>query len=374
MANPLSQLLCSIQDGLVLVSPMGKVKFANEAAQRRHGAPVLAEIAASADLKKHIKSVTSGRIKLPASIQVQIKPGMADEQSFGCTLIEAPNQIDYSLLIHQTHSGSAYSAALSSMLEIIDQELGGPIRDLLATAAPADPVLVAGGARALAMQEIVNRVDKLKNLVEVFGAAPLVGSDRVVLKDLVMRAWARVAPLASARKAQASLVGFHDDLAPVYGSADWLERALCECLENAVRHSITADSSGAGPHIEIRANPLGGHVGLVVRNLGAGTLAKHGDRVFLPFNRAGLPRSTGAQGMSIGLPLCKRIIELHGGHMRINTGEDDSVSIAIELPTGAPKRETGEQALVQAQMYAQDLAKLMGRQKRAARQPSTSVK
>lgn len=356
----------------MLVSPAGKVKYANEAAQHRHGAAVLAEIAASADLKQQIKAVTGGRTRLPAALKVQIRPGMADEQTFGCTLIEAPNQIDYSLLIHQTYSGTAYSAALSSMLEIIDQELGAPMRDLLA----ADGSAGAGesaGTRGLAMQDVINRVDKLKNLVQVFGAAPLVGSDRVVLKDLVTRAWARVAPFATARKAQASLVGFHDDLAPVYGSADWLERAICECLDNAVRHSIAADASGAGPHIEIRANPLGGHVGLVVRNLGAGALAQLGDRVFLPFNRAGLPRAGHGQGMTIGLPLCKRIVELHGGHMRINAGDDDSVSIAIELPTGAPKRESAEQSHMQAQMYAQDLAKLMARQKRAARLPSNAA-
>ena len=48
-----------------------------------------------------------------------------------------------------------------------------------------------------------------------------------------------------------------------------------------------------------------------------------------------MPRANPDQGLTIGLPLCKRIVEMHGGHLRIHTGDDDSVSLVMELPTGA---------------------------------------
>lgn len=362
MVSPLAQLLMSMQDALLLISPAGRVKFANDAANRRHGAGVLADIAASSDMQHHLRLASIGKATLPLSIKVQVRPGQPDEQTFGCTLIQAPNQTDFGLLIHQTQSGSAHAEALSSMLEILDQELGAPMRDFLATAGE----LSGDGPHGLLLHEIVNRLDKLKGVVEVFGSTPLIASERIVLKELVGEAWQSLGPLTRSMRADASLVGFHDDLPPVYGSTDWLRRALRECMDNAVRHSISADSTGGGCHIEIRASLIGEFATLTLRNLGVGAVPRLGDRIYLAFNRAGAPRQHAGHGMTVGIPLSRRIIELHGGHLRISA-DDEAVVTSIELPTGAPRRDQAEQNLLQAQKYAQDLAKLMARQRRGAR-------
>lgn len=70
--------------------------------------------------------------------------------------------------------------------------------------------------------------------------------------------------------------------------------------------------------------------------------------------------------MSIGLPLCKRIVELHGGQLKIQHREDDSTELTLQLPTGGSRRENAKLDMQQAQRYAEDLAKLMARRRAKA--------
>jgi hypothetical protein len=73
--------------------------------------------------------------------------------------------------------------------------------------------------------------------------------------------------------------------------------------------------------------------------------------------------------LQIGLPLTQRILQLHGGRLRIEDDAVDGLSVMLELPTGAPLRNNQHLDMLQAQIYAEDLSKLMAR----TRQRSTSL-
>jgi hypothetical protein len=62
--------------------------------------------------------------------------------------------------------------------------------------------------------------------------------------------------------------------------------------------------------------------------------------------------------------LVQRIVGLHGGNMRLNTSNDDTVNVLIEFPTGAPQRGQNQLDIAQTQRYAADLAQLMSRRKK----------
>jgi hypothetical protein len=65
--------------------------------------------------------------------------------------------------------------------------------------------------------------------------------------------------------------------------------------------------------------------------------------------------------MQIGLPLTHRILQLHGGRLRIEDDAADGLTVKLEMPTGAPLRNTNHLDMLQAQIYAEDLSKLMAR-------------
>lgn len=360
MASAIQYLLDSIKDGIMIVNLAGKLVFANQSARQSFPGQ-LQIIAEHADLKKAIADAATGKVNLPINVRLSIGTDALNRTTLVGTLIPAPNNVDYVYIIHAGLRSDEYTNSLHNFFELIRQELRQPILDFLKLIAPqqSDQSPVTDHAK-----EIINRLEKLIDVVEIFGDDALISDDRIVVKDLVTDVWKELAPLASNRRVEASLVGFNTDLPPIYGSYNWLRRAVRECLENAIIHSRQEISNSLKSHVEIRAKQSGQHLMVIVRNLGVGLLPKLADRVFLPFNRAGLPKASPTHGMSIGLPLAQRILELHGGQIRINHSNDSATELTLELPTGAPQRDSTKLDIQQAQRYAEDLAKLMVRRKK----------
>lgn len=104
-----------------------------------------------------------------------------------------------------------------------------------------------------------------------------------------------------------------------------LEMALGHILENA-REAI----SGAGT-VEFRGRLItGGPRGVVrfyVKDTGCGIPAGGTDRVGTPFH------STKKGHEGLGLTVASRIIELHGGVLRMNSREGEGTEVEIILPT-----------------------------------------
>ena len=88
------------------------------------------------------------------------------------------------------------------------------------------------------------------------------------------------------------------------------------------------------------------------------------DRVFPPFNVAQAPAAkVRPPGLGLGLPLAKRIVEIHGGYVNVGSSRDETTQLVLELPTGAPRREAARLDIAQAQRYAEDIAKLKARRR-----------
>ena len=84
---------------------------------------------------------------------------------------------------------------------------------------------------------------------------------------------------------------------------------------------------------------------------------------FAPFGKnAGGPDG----GLGIGLPLAQRILELHGGMLRLRTDTDGLTEVTIQVPTGAPHQNLQRADMEQARKYAEDLARLMATRRTTA--------
>jgi C4-dicarboxylate-specific signal transduction histidine kinase len=85
-----------------------------------------------------------------------------------------------------------------------------------------------------------------------------------------------------------------------------------QALLNLLRNSIEAIGDSARGAITIEAVLAGDFVEIVVRDSGPGFPPDHIANPFLPF------ASTKAEGLGIGLALCRSIIEAHGGQLRLD--------------------------------------------------------
>jgi PAS domain S-box-containing protein len=133
-----------------------------------------------------------------------------------------------------------------------------------------------------------------------------------------------------------------DETLPLlYGDPNDLDRALFSVIDNAVRFTpaqgqITVRSRlyhQAQPHQTPDA-PADRHNMIVVevRDTGVGIPEAELAHIFDPFFRADKARSTQSGGAGLGLPIAKRIVELHGGKIEVESIEQRGSVFRLCLP------------------------------------------
>ena len=110
----------------------------------------------------------------------------------------------------------------------------------------------------------------------------------------------------------------------ISGNRQLLGRALANLLDNALKYSgdapVTVDLQHAAGQTRIR-----------IADQGIGIAEKDLQLIFQPFFRAGNAR--GVVGHGVGLPLARRIIELHGGQVQVESRLGAGTVAEVTLPT-----------------------------------------
>ena len=115
---------------------------------------------------------------------------------------------------------------------------------------------------------------------------------------------------------------------------------LAMLWQNLIGNAIKFRAPGRPPVIQITAaaQPDGGWEFAVTDN-GIGIPPEFAEKVFVIFQR--LHGRGVYPGTGIGLALCKRIVEQHGGEMRLDTTYADGTRIAFTLPAADPAPDSG---------------------------------
>jgi signal transduction histidine kinase/CheY-like chemotaxis protein len=110
-----------------------------------------------------------------------------------------------------------------------------------------------------------------------------------------------------------------------------LKQVIVNLLSNAVK--FTRD----GGAVTVTALRVGDEVQVSVGDTGIGIAAAEQERVFEAFQRGGRAARTSTEGTGLGLTLSKRIVDLHGGRlwMESEPGVGSTFSFAIPLEPGS---------------------------------------
>ncbi|MDC3958989.1 sensor histidine kinase [Polyangium jinanense] len=121
-------------------------------------------------------------------------------------------------------------------------------------------------------------------------------------------------------------VTIHGD-APVIGVWDRsrLEQVVTNLLGNAIKF-------GGGKPITIVVRKEAGSTSLMVSDQGIGIAPDQQTRIFERFGRAVSARHYG--GLGLGLYICRRIAEAHGGSIRVESAQGMGSTFVVELPGG----------------------------------------
>jgi signal transduction histidine kinase len=108
----------------------------------------------------------------------------------------------------------------------------------------------------------------------------------------------------------------------------WADRVLLrQVLDNLIGNAFKYVAPGTTPRVLIEAQPMDdGWARVMLRDNGIGVPVNQRERIFETFHRA----SGGYPGTGLGLAICKRIIERHGGTIRV-TANPDGVGSCFEF-------------------------------------------
>ena len=349
---------------LLLFGVSGRVNFANRAAQHHAGKPV--ESMDNQDvIKQLIRDATLGTLKLPYEADIQLKDGSLMHGRF----MSGPSGLDIAFVMSSAEQDEGYGAQgmkLQDIMELLKAEVNPPVQYLLSQVEGL--TLPADNKAHQAAEILKQRLSRLSDLIQVFGDDLVNSNDRIELYPLVRQVCDEMTQKAQATGVRFEFAELKQTLPPIYGNQRLIKRAFFECIDNAVTYSRRQTDAALSLVVEIRFTFSGQHILVAVRNRGATQLKVSNAEKLRPF--AQTPQTTAPATMMtkdaprMGLPLVQRIVALHGGNMRLNAVDADTVQILMEFPTGAPVRGNKDLDKAQAEAYAKDLAQLMSRRRK----------
>jgi PAS domain S-box-containing protein len=132
------------------------------------------------------------------------------------------------------------------------------------------------------------------------------------------------------------MVSLPRKLPPVYADPLRLERILYNLLENAVKYSPQ------GGKIRVSVKPEKEHLIISVSDQGVGISAADQGKLFAPFQRLEEFRPEGTRGVGLGLLVCRRLVEAHGGQIWVESELGRGSTFFFTLPLN--KRHSENQA------------------------------
>ncbi len=125
------------------------------------------------------------------------------------------------------------------------------------------------------------------------------------------------------------------DLPVVHGDAVQLAQVFQNLLSNGMKFA----APGAAPRIHVDAERIDGWWRIRVRDEGIGIETRHFERIFAMFQR--LHTREEYPGTGIGLALCKKIVERHGGRIGVDSEEGAGSTFWFTLPEAKENERHG---------------------------------
>lgn len=119
---------------------------------------------------------------------------------------------------------------------------------------------------------------------------------------------------------------------------------LAQLFQNLIGNALKFHKPGESPAVkvwsEIQAGPAG-NCRIVIEDSGIGFDEKYLDRVFQIFQR--LHGRNEYEGTGIGLAICRKIVERHGGSITANSAPGDGAKFIVTLPLKPPYGESSNE-------------------------------
>ena len=171
-------------------------------------------------------------------------------------------------------------------------------------------------------ESLSNLLANLLELSRVQAQRLVLYSEAIDVKRVIQDAVDKIKRQYSARK---FVISLPRRLSPVQADPLRLERILYNLLENAVKYSPP------GGEVRVSAKPQEEYLVIGVSDEGIGISPADQEKLFGPFQRLE-KRPSGVRGVGLGLMVCRRLVEAHGGHIWVESEPGHGSTFFFTMP------------------------------------------
>lgn len=272
------------------------------------------------ELEQHVQNRTADLLAANRKLQEEI----GERKQVQHALIAAKNEAE------------AANRAKSDFLSRMSHELRTPLNAILGFAQllKADPDVAQSEVQVDNVDHILQAgwhllelIDEVLDLAKIESGRRGVNLSSVPLRQALINCVA-LSRIGAERRGIRILCDFDAvGLVCVRADAMHLKQVLINLLTNAIKYN--RDNG----RIELRAEIAASRVRLLIGDTGAGIPQAKLAELFQPFNRLGA-EFTQIEGTGIGLVICKRLVELMGGTITVETEVGRGSTFCIELARG----------------------------------------
>ncbi len=180
------------------------------------------------------------------------------------------------------------------------------------------------------IQKAARRMDTLIDTVYYYtrldDPEQSIEKDNCDLERVLAEAKENLSILISERKARIT----SDKLPVVSANRTQVTQLIQNIIINAIRHSE------ADPHIHLSAQQIDNQWQISITDNGPGIPMEYKDKIFEPFKRMTLARE---QGLGLGLAICRKIVELHGGNIWMESEKGKGATFTFTLSVASKEEK-----------------------------------
>lgn len=320
-------MLDAVTVALFLLSPDGRIGFANRAARRLAGA----DVARFDQIECVGEEAAAAILALPVGGRqiVPLRDGRTMLVWVGA--VATPESGPHRLLSMQAVAGeldAVQVGAWHSMTRVLAHEMMNsltPIASLSESLARIAEESGAGAEAAAAAQTIARQNRHLMSFVERYRA--IVDLPRRAPVAIDLAAFAGDIGALAGTELRARGVAFElaapAQAGTIHADPDLLRQALLNLLRNA---GDAAVAGGAEPRVRLSCSRSGAELRFEVGDNGPGVAPEHLEEMFVPFF------TTKEGGAGIGLTLTRQIALAHGGRLEAGHNESGGMTFVLALP------------------------------------------
>lgn len=329
----LDQITSALQEGVVAVSPAGRVVFANSQISTMFGTqmPLAGRSILEVVRKQRVTEAIEKALEGNAPEGRIVVTAGHDDRQIEMRVVSVPSSggLGAVALFVDISDLARLQRIRRDFLDDFSHEVRTPLAGLRSAAETIEGGRLTAEQEEALRQVMLRQLNRIERLVKDLAELNRIESGELVLERRRVDLKSLLADLCHEFRGRTSETAINFSLTgeEVFAVADpvRLQQIFSNLLDNAWKH-------GGGGEVLIEVTRGGGYAVIRVSDSGEGIRPEEIDRIFNRFYRVDRSRSQAVPGVGLGLSITKHLVLLHQGTIRAFNREGGGATFEVRLP------------------------------------------